>query len=87
MDINPKARFIKSEDAKWWADVTANPGFARVIESALSQMLVDEPNSPVPATNWARLDGARAFARIISNIAEPPERVRRGSPRENLELP
>lgn len=85
MELTPQARFLKSPDAKYWADVSVNPAFHHALETALSVMHTTPPHSPDASSNWHRMEGAREFVRVLLNLAEPPQRVRRGAPRENLE--
>lgn len=85
MDLNPKERFLKSEYAKTFADISVNPAFHAAIETALSETQLHPPKGSDAAANWNRLEGAKEFAHILLNLAEPPVPFRRGAPRENLQ--
>lgn len=85
MDLNPKERFLKSEHAKAFADMTITPAFQHALEVALSETQLHPPKGSDAAANWNRLEGAKEFARTLLNLAELPLPVRRGAPRENLQ--
>lgn len=84
--LSPKARFLKTQDAKMLADLVVTPAFQNCLSVALSELQM-EPNkqNSSPADNWNRLQGAKDFIRILINLPEPPERPKRGVPRENLQ--
>lgn len=84
MDLNPKDRFLKSEHAKKFADISADPAFHHAIETALSETQLHPPKGSDAAANWNRLEGAKEFARTLLNLAELPPPTRR-VPRENLQ--
>lgn len=86
MDLEPKARFLKSEHAKAFADISVNPAFHHALEVSLAEMQLQfrKPHQD-SAANWHELEGARRFITILLNLAEPPLPVRRGAPRENLQ--
>lgn len=84
MDLEPKARFLKSEHAKKFADISVDPAFHHAIEVALSETQLHPPKGSDAAANWNRLEGAKEFARTLLNLAELPTPTRR-VPRENLQ--
>lgn len=83
MTLSPKARFLKSPDAKLVADMVVNPAFIHAVEASLSELQLASGKAD-PAGNWQRLQGAKAFISILLNLPEPPAKPRRGVPHENL---
>ncbi len=86
MTLSPKTRFLKTPDAKMLAELVVNPGFLNALSVALSELQMHPPKEGTSAAdNWNRLEGAKDYIRILINLAEPPERPRRGAFRENLQ--
>lgn len=84
--LEPKAKFLKSDHAKFFADLVLNPGFQNALAVALSELQLHPPKEGTTAAdNWNRLEGAKDYIRILINLAEPPDKPRRGVPRENLQ--
>lgn len=83
MNLSPKARFLKTPDAKLVADMVISPSFMHAVEVALSELQLASGKAD-PAGNWQRLEGAKQFISILLNLPEPATKPRRGSPRENL---
>lgn len=83
--LSPKASFLKTPEAKEYVDMAGTNSFHRAIEVALAEMQLTPAKGSDAAANWNRLEGAKDFARIMLDLAEPPAQRRRGAPRENLE--
>lgn len=83
MTLSPKANFLRSADAKPFADMAASPVLMRAAEVALSELQLRSGKTD-PAANWQRLEGAKEFITILLNLPEPNEKRRRGNAHENL---
>lgn len=83
MNLSPKARFLKSPDAKLFADMAGSPSFHHAVETALSELQLSSGKADA-AANWNQLQGAKSFIAILLNLPEPPAKPRRGVPHENL---
>lgn len=76
---SPKDRFIQSEYAKPWADLSANKAFIAAADFAMLQHVENmTPNTNEQLTAYAnhyRLEGAKQFLRILENLSIKPEVV------------
>lgn len=84
MNLSPKARFLKSPDAKAVADVLASPAFHHALEVSLAELQLSVGKAD-PAGNWQRLEGAKKLVDILLNLCEAPGKPRRAVLHENLE--
>jgi hypothetical protein len=87
MDISPRLRFQENKEyVSFHKELVVSDRFRAATEAALVQTLLALPESDdtdVSAANWHRVEGARAFLKILTNIAEsaPPPMAK---PTQNL---
>lgn len=68
-------RFKTGPHAKAWNQATATEVFSAAIEASLLVMLANQPSDSA-AANYYRLEGARTFVGILSNLTtEKPDTV------------
>jgi hypothetical protein len=84
---SPKTRFLKTPQAKTFADATAMPAFVSAIDAALLQMAQDMGTSQDMGTASAcqlRMEGARRFVAVLMDLPNPASKPQ-PSRRDNLE--
>lgn len=65
--IDARTRFKASVHAKQWNDLTATEMYAAAVSAALLSM-VASPQTDSAAANFYRLEGARHFLGILTNL-------------------
>jgi hypothetical protein len=71
--LNPKSKFVKSEEAKRHRDMVVSDAFHSVLTDALAQMQLNMPLSTNPAMSWDnqnKMEGAKMFISILLNFGE-----------------
>jgi hypothetical protein len=73
MTIDSRDRFKKGPHAKDWNQATASETYSAAIEAALLTMIASQPSDSA-AANYYRLEGARTFIGILTNLTtEKPD--------------
>lgn len=81
---SPKEQFMKGKHAKAWVDASASAMFTEAGNLALLQyaeQVTPGSNEPSAAmANHYRLEGARQFLRVLTNLAIKAEAPKREAP-------
>lgn len=84
---SPKSRFLKSDLAKRFGEMTAGSEFKQLIDVALLQFMFEDPGARDGNTAVAchfRAEGAKRFASILLNLCEREPR-RKPQETDNLQ--
>lgn len=73
MNIDSRKRFRESEHGKSWHDTVMSNAYASAVETAMvvtQQALPPAPDMATAAANDWRMQGARLFAKTLSDLTE-----------------
>jgi hypothetical protein len=80
MNLSPKTRFQKTDDAKAHQSLVKSDSFLNALTSALAEMEIKMPDTGNPSAAWdchCQMVGAKKFINTLLNLAEvttEPER-------------
>jgi hypothetical protein len=80
IEFTPKASFAKGPSAASWNEIAASKVFVEATSAAILQMQANlgmAKHVDEAASFHYKMEGARIFLSILTNLTSPPEPVRR----------